>query len=219
MNDLQLAETAKLLLQEYYFLKIEDLRICFDRMKLGHYGQTYDRIDGNVILGALKVYTEERINVAENLTLESHKELKESEQQDLYFVKIGEFFIREDGNTYEEIERKELATSYAFDKAIKVKRELIKFFDVTDVKIVYSTKSDIGLIDYLKEKKPELAKEIEDADKHKKLVRTHAIQMAQIEASNLSELEKENKKRGLSGLLPITQYELDMRKEMYKTTQ
>lgn len=219
VNDMQLAETAKLILSEYYFLKIEDLKLCFDRMKKGYYGETYDRMDGNVILVALKKYTEERIDIAERLSLESHKELTDAQKQERYFIKIGENYIHETDTEIIEVERKEIATDYDFNEAIKVKNKLINDYTVLDAKIVYSNKADIGFIDYLKENKPELAKEIEAIGKEKetgKFIRTHAIQTAQIEASEMTELERENAKRAIVYLKPITQKEFDMRKEVYK---
>lgn len=65
MNDRQIAQTADLVLDKFWMLKLEDLRVCFDRAKSGKYGQVYNRIDGQVIMTWMDTYLEERLEIAE----------------------------------------------------------------------------------------------------------------------------------------------------------
>ena len=46
----QVAQTVDLIIDEYYFFKPDDFKLCFNRAKKGLYGKVYDRIDGAVIL-------------------------------------------------------------------------------------------------------------------------------------------------------------------------
>ena len=211
MNDLQLTETAKLILQEFYFLKIEDLRIFFQRFKTGHYGQLFDRLDGQVIMVKLREYCVERMSVAEDLSLDSHKELTEAEKEEKYLIKIGDNYLREEEDELIEVVLKDTATKYNFKQAVESKIMFAREYK-TEAKIIHAEYSDIGLVEYLKKERPDWNLE----PKKKALVRKHTIEIAQIDASDLSELDKENKKRWLAGLKPISQQEFELRNELYK---
>lgn len=76
MDDVQITATAKMILSEYYFLKPEDFKVCFDRAKKGYYGKLYDRLDGSIIMEWLNKYIDERAEVAENESRERHEEAK-----------------------------------------------------------------------------------------------------------------------------------------------
>ena len=52
----QVAQTVDLIIDEYYFFKPDDFKLCFNRAKKGLYGKVYDRIDGAVILEWLGRY-------------------------------------------------------------------------------------------------------------------------------------------------------------------
>jgi len=56
----QVAQTVDLIIDEYYFFKPDDFKLCFNRAKKGLYGKVYDRIDGAVILEWLGRYEKER---------------------------------------------------------------------------------------------------------------------------------------------------------------
>lgn len=70
----QVAQTAKLIAKDYYYLKPEDFRLCFDNAKRGKYGQLFDRLDGAVIFGWLENYVNGRLNRGEELSLAKHNE-------------------------------------------------------------------------------------------------------------------------------------------------
>lgn len=73
MGALQVAQTADLVIEEYYYLKPDDFKLCFNRAKKGYYGKLYDRIDGQVILGWLASYDTERGQAAEELSIGSSR--------------------------------------------------------------------------------------------------------------------------------------------------
>lgn len=215
-NDYQIAETCKLILQEYYFLKIEDFKLCFDGMKTGKYlpgGQLFDRLDGNIILTALNTYSEERIQQAEIISNEKHKAMMDEVDEDFYLVKIGKNYLMETEQEFSEVKAKDMARKYNFREAIARKNYMISEFELNDVSIVYSNKSEIGFIDYLKSNRPDLVPEEKKPEPKKSYsALTYAIQMD----NTLTDLQKENKIRGLSGLVALSADEFKTRQELLK---
>lgn len=72
----QVATTINLLMDEYYFLKLDDFKMCFKRVMLGKYGKVYNRIDGQMILEWVHTYLKERTEVADDLSYNAHKASK-----------------------------------------------------------------------------------------------------------------------------------------------
>lgn len=76
MDDVQVLKTARLIVQEFPYLKVEDLRLCFDKAMTN--AKVYDRIDGNIILGWLREHAkirkaeEERLRMHGELVMENH---------------------------------------------------------------------------------------------------------------------------------------------------
>lgn len=70
-TDTQINSTADLILTEFYWLKPEDFKLCFNNAKLGKYGQLYNRLDGAVIFEWLNTYQNER---AEFFAIQRSKE-------------------------------------------------------------------------------------------------------------------------------------------------
>lgn len=60
MTDGQVAETTSLLMDEFYYLKPEDFKLCFTNAKKGNYGQIFNRIDGQILFEWLNKYMVER---------------------------------------------------------------------------------------------------------------------------------------------------------------
>lgn len=79
MNDFQVAQTVTLILQDENMrsLKPDDFKLCFNRMKKGHYGKSYDRIDGQIIFECLNLYLHERVTEAEQMSFKAHELVKE----------------------------------------------------------------------------------------------------------------------------------------------
>jgi hypothetical protein len=65
MNDEQVGQTIQLIQDEFWMLKPEDFKLCFNNAKKGLYGKVYDRLDGQIILEWLGKYLNERMNYSE----------------------------------------------------------------------------------------------------------------------------------------------------------
>lgn len=75
MNQDQVAETVDDIIQDFYFLKLDDLKLCFKNGKRERYGKIY-RIDESVILSWLDKYVEERFSCAEKVSYTGHTSTK-----------------------------------------------------------------------------------------------------------------------------------------------
>ncbi|MBD5367225.1 MAG: hypothetical protein HDR82_09575 [Bacteroides sp.] len=62
MSDTQIALTADLIIETYWYMKLEEIKYCFRRAMKRE--KLFDRIDGNIILGWLKEYDTERTEQA-----------------------------------------------------------------------------------------------------------------------------------------------------------
>lgn len=80
MNDTQVAATTDFILEDYYFLQLDDLKLCFRNAMKGYYGRVYNRIDGQIILSWLKQYSDERLEASEQRSQAESGKLKEKEQ-------------------------------------------------------------------------------------------------------------------------------------------
>lgn len=74
MSDVQIGQTADMIIKDYNFLKVEDFKLCFNNAKKGIYGKQYDRLDGQIIFEWLDIYVNDRATEAERLSFEKHKE-------------------------------------------------------------------------------------------------------------------------------------------------
>ena len=80
MNDVQMAQTADLILDEFYYLNIEDFKLCFNMAKSGKFGKVYDRIDGQVIMDWLSTYLNMRIETVVSGNEQKHASVKIQEK-------------------------------------------------------------------------------------------------------------------------------------------
>lgn len=62
MSDTQVALTVDLILESYWYMKLEEIKYCFHRAMRRE--KLFDRLDGNIILGWLKEYDAERTEEA-----------------------------------------------------------------------------------------------------------------------------------------------------------
>lgn len=220
MNDTQLAETVKLIMAEYYFLKLEDLKLCFNGMKSGKYidgGKLFDRLDGQIIMLALKAYTEERIEIAEILSNEKHKVVTDSEKEDRYLIALEDNYLQENSEGYEEVSKRELATKYFFSEAIRIKNGIKRSNPYLNFKIVFADQVDIGKINDIKSKFPQLQTH---EDKYIKKANDYSMAKQLILANELlTPLEKENEIRALTGLHPVDEKEFALRQELLKKSK
>jgi len=62
MTTPQIAQTVEMILSDFNWLKIEDVRVCLNNGKKGHYGQLYGRLDGQIIMLWFQTYSTDRTN-------------------------------------------------------------------------------------------------------------------------------------------------------------
>lgn len=88
MSQVQLAQTAEIIIDTYGYLKIDDFKFCFSSAKKGLYGVTYDRLDGNVIITWIEQYLADRMSVADNLSYSEHSSMKANERNSQSILEI-----------------------------------------------------------------------------------------------------------------------------------
>jgi hypothetical protein len=76
MNDVQVAMCVNMIQEQYYFLRPDELKYCFNKAKNGAYGVLYDRIDGAVICEWIEKYLQERTAVCYERATEEQKMTK-----------------------------------------------------------------------------------------------------------------------------------------------
>lgn len=74
MNKEQISQTSNYILKYFPHFNLGDLKLFFDKMKLGHYGKFYDSVDGQLILSKMEEYSQDRMNEFEQLRLAKHRE-------------------------------------------------------------------------------------------------------------------------------------------------
>jgi len=93
MNDVQIAMTADMIIESYWYLKLEEIKYCFRRAMRTE--KLFDRLDGNIILQWLEAYdaerTEEVIRLSEQKEtqfLNQHKERPGDKTFDEYVASL-----------------------------------------------------------------------------------------------------------------------------------
>ena len=81
MTDQQTQETAMMILDEFYNITIADINLIFKKAKLGHWGQIYDRLDGQVILSWVDKYFNERCRAAAEISIQEAEKYKSDPYQ------------------------------------------------------------------------------------------------------------------------------------------
>lgn len=77
LTDAQLEECARVIANEYFYLKTTELMLFFSRFKAGRYGRFYGNVDPMVITSALVVFRRERAEaIARHEAEEREKERK-----------------------------------------------------------------------------------------------------------------------------------------------
>ncbi len=87
MSDTQVAVTSDLIIEEYPYFQVDDLKLAFRNAMKGHYGEVYNRLDGSVILGWLKKYNAERCARADVISYKEHNEhLLEQKEEGCFYA-------------------------------------------------------------------------------------------------------------------------------------
>ncbi len=106
MNAQQLALTAELMLEDYYYLRVDELQVCFRMAMKGEFGPVYNRIDGQVFFEWIKKFMGKRQFVSERINLEKqgnnniyemfqHPQIMDAMQQAADKLSIKEEPVRE----------------------------------------------------------------------------------------------------------------------------
>lgn len=129
MSDVQIAGTIDIVLTEYWYLRPEDFKLCFNRAKTGKYGKVLDRMDGSIILSWIEAYVQERDCEIESYRLKEAKEKKilEDEERAKYSEIAKEAIKMFDFKT-KETEKVDL-TIREKTEAEKLVDEIIREFD------------------------------------------------------------------------------------------
>lgn len=98
MNENQVNFMVETIKQDYYYLKPEELKYCFDNAKKGRYGQLYDRLDAAIICEWIEKYLEERTQIAINLRENENKINNSGSIHPKYASKLKELFKEENIN-------------------------------------------------------------------------------------------------------------------------
>jgi hypothetical protein len=70
MNAQQLALTAELMLEDYYYLRVDELQVCFRMAMKGEFGPVYNRIDGQIFFEWIRKFMTKRQAISERINLE-----------------------------------------------------------------------------------------------------------------------------------------------------
>lgn len=65
MKASQIEQTTELIMERYYYLKLEEFQLCFKNAMAGDYGPLFNRLDGSVIFEWLKKFDAERDRAVE----------------------------------------------------------------------------------------------------------------------------------------------------------
>jgi hypothetical protein len=106
MNAQQLALTAELMLEDYYYLRVDELQVCFRMAMKGEFGPVYNRIDGQVFFEWIRKFMTKRQAISERINLEKqgsnniyemfqHPQIMDAMQQAADKLSIKEEPVRE----------------------------------------------------------------------------------------------------------------------------
>lgn len=89
MNDIQLVDTIEIIREEYPHYTQEDFKLFFKQAKKGYFGETYGRIDGDVIIKWLRKYDISRDKAAQDIAIREQEKYKSLVKVDNYLSGIS----------------------------------------------------------------------------------------------------------------------------------
>ncbi len=117
MSDTQVAMTVDLIIEEYPYMKTDDFKLCFKNAMKMKYGESYNRIDGQVIMGWLREYNKERCAIADSQSWNEHKAHMADEQRTTNGMFYEEY--------REELKKRALSGDKSAINALRMSDELI----------------------------------------------------------------------------------------------
>nr|WP_288747444.1 hypothetical protein [uncultured Phocaeicola sp.] len=117
MSDTQVAMTVDLIIEEYPYMKTDDFKLCFKNAMKMKYGESYNRIDGQVIMGWLREYNKERCAIADSQSWNEHKSHMADEQRTTNGMFYEEY--------REELKKRALSGDKSAINALRMSDELI----------------------------------------------------------------------------------------------
>tara|TARA_R110001632_G_C11055923_1_gene385234 strand:+ start:27 stop:518 length:492 start_codon:yes stop_codon:yes gene_type:complete len=82
MTEDQISITATFIEEDYYWLSFQDIALIFKNIMKGNYGKLYESFDTLKLMDFFKTYAGQRIDLAEELQINRHNELKHREKWD-----------------------------------------------------------------------------------------------------------------------------------------
>ncbi len=76
MSEEQVMQTVDLIIGNYYYLSLEDFKMCFNNGKLGRNIKIYDRIDGSIIFTMIDNHAKIRSEIFAALHEKEHDSIK-----------------------------------------------------------------------------------------------------------------------------------------------
>lgn len=89
MNDTQIAVTVDLILESFWYLRLEEIKFCFRRAMKRE--KLFDRLDGNIIIGWLRDYDAERTEEAMRLADQEASQLQNEIKADSGAISMVEY--------------------------------------------------------------------------------------------------------------------------------
>lgn len=143
MSDVQVAMTVDLIIEEYPYMKTDDIKLCFKNAMKMKYGKLYTRIDGQIIMGWFLEYNKERCAVADNQSWSEHKAHKSDDSKptnglfyESYLEELKEKAANGDKEAFEALSRSNEIASYLTRKKYEKQRlSLQAFYDKTKIEV------------------------------------------------------------------------------------
>lgn len=210
MSEKQIVETGSIIIAEFSHLKIDDFALFFRRFKSGLYGAAYDRIDGNVILVALRAYDEERRGEVTAANAKLHEEMKNTKER--YHIQMGDWYLVSlpPPHDYDCTKEKALATSYDWNTAMQIKNLLLEKKAVASAKVVFHNLPSEDNLKKEKEKYPWMQK-LNQKEEYTAAVTAFYARLSEIDNDvSLNEFERSNARREHYGMVGLSKREWEI---------
>lgn len=204
MTEPQIIDTSGLIIAEFPHLRIDDFALFFRRFKSGFYGAAFDRLDGNVVMVALRAYEDERRGEVTAANAKAHEEMKNTKER--YHIQMGEWYLvsMPPPNDYDCTKEKALATSYDWHSAMQIKNMLLKEKAVASAKVVYHNLPTEDILKSEKEKYPWMQKLNVKEEYAAAMDRFYALLSEIDNNESLNEFERSNARRKHYGMVELT---------------